>query len=261
MIPICRTEKQRTLFWKSFDRRRWQFLNKYEAMTRRALITQVKPVLNSLKEGMSQGLAAVELIDNDPILRVLEKLYLQVGTYYANDIFEGLKSVGGYQKKSEDDFITEVQAFIQTEGVVIADLIANNTQNSVREIIRRAIEKGDTVEDVARKLETSGRIAGRARARAIARTEIISASNFGSLRGAERSGIPLKKEWISTRDNRTRGSDPKDVFDHIEPDGQTRLLNEPFKVTGEDLMYPGDRRSASAGNTIMCRCTQAYIPI
>ena len=89
----------------------------------------------------------------------------------------------------------------------------------------------------------------------IARTEIISASNKGSLDGAKDTGIPLKKEWLATMDNRTRDA-------HLIADGQKVLLDELFQVDGDALSYPGDfTNGASAGNVINCRCTQIYEPL
>jgi hypothetical protein len=35
-------------------------------------------------------------------------------------------------------------------------------------------------------------------------------------------------------------------------------IDEPFIVSGEELMYPGDP-SGSAGNVINCRCAIGYV--
>jgi uncharacterized protein with gpF-like domain len=68
-----------------------------------------------------------------------------------------------------------------------------------------------------------------------------------------------RKQWLSTRDDRTR-QPPGSEFDHAAADGQEVGLEEPFNVSGESLMFPGDTSmGASAGNTIQCRCTLTYI--
>ena len=102
------------------------------------------------------------------------------------------------------------------------------------------------------------------RSEVIARTETIQASNLSSLFVAKSTGLDMQKEWLSTNDNRTRGSKPKDRYDHVDMDGQVVKLDDPFvdNKTGEQLLYPGDQSlGASAGNVIQCRCTQTYIVV
>ena len=60
------------------------------------------------------------------------------------------------------------------------------------------------------------------------------------------TGREYVKVWITQRDGRVRSA-------HVEADGQTVALEEPFKVDGELLRYPRDP-AGSAGNTINCRC-------
>jgi len=63
----------------------------------------------------------------------------------------------------------------------------------------------------------------------------------------------LQKVWQNVGDARVRDA-------HRAAGGQTRMLNEPFNVGGELLMYPGDRSlGASIWNIANCRCTLTYI--
>lgn len=88
----------------------------------------------------------------------------------------------------------------------------------------------------------------------IARTETIRSSNAGSQELFSDWGIK-EHEWLSTKDDRTRTyENTNGVADHYEADGQTQPIDEPFDVSGEQLMYPGDP-SGSPSNTIQCRCT------
>ena len=60
------------------------------------------------------------------------------------------------------------------------------------------------------------------------------------------------KEWVSQGDSRVRPA-------HIDADGIQVGVDEPFRVGGEHLMYPGDRSlGASLGNVIGCRCSAAH---
>ena len=69
-----------------------------------------------------------------------------------------------------------------------------------------------------------------------ARTAITGAENAGrveSYRYAESIGITLQKEWIATLDDRTRD-------EHRDLDGQRVDIDEPFRVGGDEIMFPGD---------------------
>ena len=80
----------------------------------------------------------------------------------------------------------------------------------------------------------------------------ISASNLGSRAGALSTGLMLEHFWISTKDKNTRP-------DHRNANGQRKPMDQPYLVGNERLMFPGDTSmSATAKNTIVCRCTEGY---
>jgi len=83
-----------------------------------------------------------------------------------------------------------------------------------------------------------------------ARTAVTGAQNAGRIESyhyAESIGIKLQKEWLATLDDRTRDT-------HRELDGQRVDVDEPFKIDGEEIMYPGDP-DAAGHLTYGCRCS------
>lgn len=65
-----------------------------------------------------------------------------------------------------------------------------------------------------------------------------------------------KKKWLTSRDARVRRPTKSSPFDHAAAEGQTVPVDQPFIVSGEQLMYPGDgSMGASIGSLINCRCT------
>ena len=80
----------------------------------------------------------------------------------------------------------------------------------------------------------------------IARTETMRASNAGSFALFRSWGAP-QKEWLATKDGRTRP-------EHAAANGQVVGIDEKFSVGGEMLEYPGDP-NGDPGNTCQCRCT------
>lgn len=120
---------------------------------------------------------------------------------------------------------------------------------NVRSELLQGYQAGEGVDQLALRVQTAlGSTLGRAKT--IARTEIVAASNAGSLAQLQFVGLDAKKEWISTHDTRTRES-------HLFANGQTVALNSTFTVGGSSLRFPGDPGGA-AGEVINCRCTLAY---
>ncbi|HEX7040831.1 MAG TPA: hypothetical protein VF202_11980 [Trueperaceae bacterium] len=93
------------------------------------------------------------------------------------------------------------------------------------------------------------------RAERLVRSSYNTAANNAAAAALEEAGF-TKKRWLTSRDARVRRPTPGSPYDHASADGQTVPVDQPFIVSGEPLMYPGDRsRGASAGNLINCRCS------
>jgi len=98
----------------------------------------------------------------------------------------------------------------------------------------------------------------KARAMAIARTEVTAAANSAQMEAARLNGAKTKT-WIATHDERTRES-------HVLIDRHTVDIDDhypvPLVVKGVPaavvpMEYPGDPQ-APPGLVVNCRCTQAY---
>lgn len=83
------------------------------------------------------------------------------------------------------------------------------------------------------------------RATRIARTEATGANNYAAITALRDEGWAAK-EWMAAHDRRTRE-------EHVEADGQTVALDNPFMVGGYALHMPGDP-SGPAHLVINCRC-------
>lgn len=88
-----------------------------------------------------------------------------------------------------------------------------------------------------------------------ARTAVTSAQNKGRQDAmtdlVEDGGVIMEKEWIATKDDRTRDA-------HTELDRACVPYNEPFENEIGQIMYPGDP-NADPANTYNCRCTIAEV--
>lgn len=117
--------------------------------------------------------------------------------------------------------------------------------------VTSSILQGKSIPKIANDLQSRMQDMSRTSAIRTARTAVTAAQNAGRLdtyRAAQNMGIKLKKRWLATLDNRTRHA-------HAMLDGQTVDVDNPFKVDGYEIMYPGD--SSAPGYLVYnCRCTQ-----
>ena len=119
-------------------------------------------------------------------------------------------------------------------------------RTKLRACITRGILRGDSIPRMAKDIRTVTDMSRNAAVRA-ARTACTHAENAGRIRGMERAiamGIPVKKVWEATLDNRTRDS-------HRDLDGEVREVHERFS---NGLMEPGDY-SGDPAEYYNCRCT------
>lgn len=130
--------------------------------------------------------------------------------------------------------------------------VGNRAWSIARDELATGFAAGEPIRDLAARIEHALAVSEE-RAVTIARTEVVSASNAGSLAGASALGPygPERKQWLATIDSRTRDS-------HMAADGQVVAMTEQFDVGGALLEYPGDP-SGPAREVVNCRCTVIYL--
>ena len=231
-------------YWKLFDTKRLTHQRYGEQRIMRGLKEQIDTILEVLPQAGAVGLLSQlsEFNKIEPLQRAYQDLYGRVGGDFARSQFQRLT---GKSKKAESDWIDYMRNFAIYEAGTRITLVNDVTLNRIRQTLQQGIDQGLGIEKIARMMEQSNAV-NRIRARVIARTEIISASNAGSDLGARSTGLNLRKEWLASIDGRERE-------DHAIANGQIVGMDEDFIVGGEQAKYPGDPR-LSAGQVIQCRC-------
>lgn len=120
------------------------------------------------------------------------------------------------------------------------------TLRYIQSILEEAIESGWSVEYTAKRITELFGQAYNFRARNIARTETLGASNFAAWRVFGSLAVPFKR-WVATIDDKTR-------ITHLDAHWQIQSIFDPFVVGGHLFMYPGDP-NAPAKEAVNCRCT------
>jgi len=144
----------------------------------------------------------------------------------------------------------KVFKLVQGATAYTKEQISDAVREAVEEVVAEGLSAGDAINTVVDKIDDVYRFAMEGRAERIARTEIVSASNAGSVQAAKQLGAE-KKEWLTSRDNKVR-----DLHDGM--DGQQVSMESTFEdEEGNKLAFPGDP-SAPGGSVINCRCTVVF---
>lgn len=127
------------------------------------------------------------------------------------------------------------------------DYISNLSEEIVETTLRHIDEDEDEEEDIEDELEDYYLSAKRAII--IAQNEANTVMNRVDFFNAQDNGKKYKV-WVAELDDRTRPW-------HMIANGTKVPINEKFSVGGELMLYPHDP-SASAENTVNCRCACKY---
>ena len=122
-------------------------------------------------------------------------------------------------------------------------------KGNINRQISQGIIQGESLDKIAKRLQTVTTM-NRNQSLTNARTMMTGAQNAGRLESMKRAqdmDIKVKKKWLATLDGHTRRS-------HRRLDGQTVDIDEPFRVGGYSIEYPGDS-SARPEMVYNCRCT------
>lgn len=146
--------------------------------------------------------------------------------------------------------LSSAEAYLAQAQNRLAGIGSDVWQNTRTELVE-GMSQGESIPELSARVRQEI-ASSRIRATTIARTEVIGASNAGSLAQMRSFGTqgPKSKSWLATNDRATRTS-------HRTADGQEVPINEPFQVGGVGLDFPGDP-TAPAHEVVNCRCTLTW---
>lgn len=203
----------------------------------------------------------LEIIDGDEekFTKIFQRFYADIirdfGSRTYNDIQKTAKGIKPDELKKIEkfDFLTpEIDQYITRTTAEKVVMISNTSKIAIKAIVNEAVALGATINDMKQeidKLYLDQIIPNRSRT--IARTEVVSASNYGSIAGAKQTTPKVRKIWIPTFDDDTRET-------HISMSNHPAIgLDELFDVGDGKGAYPGDF-ALPAKESINCRCAIGY---
>lgn len=139
---------------------------------------------------------------------------------------------------------------IESQVQKFAEEVNGTTWDKLKDSIQEGIRDGESIDDIAKRVEAVMDERIRSSGEAIARTEVNRAANFGTAQGWKQSGVVKEKRWLSALDSRVRPT-------HIEAHGQTVGIDEDFEVGGCSGPAPGSIDCAR--EVVRCRCSMVAV--
>lgn len=253
--------------WRQYARLLFQIEEKYYPKILKALRAYVAAFAADLEQnGLSAANSTLtQQTFNDALLPIIQDLYKRVGLWGAKLQFRELKDAAKKHQKAggfgrNEQWIAEVLAYLTRYGLEFVQNISDTTRNDILRILEQGTTANLSIEQIVYSLRTTGIV--ETRARAITRTELVRAANVGHQVGARSFPYEVNKKWVDAKDHRERSSH-RLIGGHTI--GEDDLFNVPVykgdKPTGQidQMNAPGDP-TASASNTINCRCRVIYEP-
>lgn len=254
------TEEQKVTLWKArVDRQnRWEGL--LEARFSNILDEERQELVHRLEQSNSgDPLTLLPLVIRaDRWTEPLNAAGLAIAEDFGEETLAGLPKARAapLTKQFEGIFgvmFDQVLTFLGARAAESVKQITETTRNQLALTITQGVEAGESIPALAKRVDNLylEQIIPN-RSQVIARTETIRSSNFGSQAAALGTGLNLEKEYVATRDGRTRSS-------HEAADGQRLPIGSPYVVNGYKMMFPGDPSlGAPAREVVQCRCTEVY---
>lgn len=150
---------------------------------------------------------------------LLREIYIEEGT-------ETLDTLGvGGQINITTEFASQ---YLQEWGGQLITQINETTREALMTSLSEGYDKGESIDELIKRIEEVYSVADRVRAEQIARTESIRASNSASVEAYRQSGVVIAKEWLAERDGRTCPF-------CLKLDGKAIQLNNDYYKVGDQL--------------------------
>ncbi len=235
----------------------------------KALKLQYQQFLTAYTSGKSVTDSLMS-VSSAPIYNTLKPLYIDAGVNYGSKIYASLPKAPKKTKRRgmigfDKQMIDLINAYFDEPILNTSEGITTTTRELIQVVMQIANEEGRGTDWIVEQLTIESDQLNNNRARLVARTETVTATNQAAWFAAAKTGLKMNKEWLSTQDNRTRTTPPS-PFDHLSMNGFVTGFSGYFDVSDEWMLVPGAKVQenglpTSAGNVCNCRCTCLYVPV
>lgn len=227
-----------------------------------ALRSQVQQFIAAKRANKTDS-DALSHITSHGIYTVLKSLYLDAGIHYGSLVYSQLPKVPKKEKRRApigfNQQITElINAYFSGDILNYSEGITDTTRDLIKVVLSVAYEEGRALDWIVEQLVKESYDLTRNRSRLIARTETVTATNQAAYFASAKTGLLMKKVWLSAGDARVR-------IDHQLVNGSRIDMEDYFHVGDSRMLLPGARVQQNglptpAKECCNCRCVVLYEP-
>src|SRR5271157_520558 len=219
------SEDKKTLIWKAFENQRVPWYNSVSVQVKNRFDQERDNIIALVKGSHSphaalEGLPRFLSAERDSWKKFYQALYLNVSGDFAQTNHNNLKGLD-LKAALPDGWQAIVTNYLRDNAGQKISYIEATTLDMLRSSLAEGVAQAEGTDLLSQRVADVYGSMRDYRSERIARTEVIGASNLGSRAGALETGLDLDHQWLSTRDSRTRE-------DHVEMDGQTVPMDEPY---------------------------------
>lgn len=196
-------------------------------------------------------------INDEAVRKAYQDLYYTIGLSHGKRVGKSInKQIKNFDPSGfENSFFDFVKNWLLNNGGQRIVSVKSELVQYLLQFITEGMNQGKDIRTISRELQKHILSRGfyRWQIERIVRTETTAAANLGAIQAGNATNVIWEKEWISSRNARTRRR-PDDQFDHWVLDGVKVAKGEKFNVQGSMLDYPGDPKG-HPGAVINCRCS------
>jgi HK97 family phage portal protein len=256
------TDDDDAAYYKLFEAEREPFYQSAIATITERLAEEGEALANAFEKGGEPAFEKELVVQEKKWQLMMAAIYTATIDHFGNWKYDYIKAeydaksgAGAFEAKFFNRAFTmarrAIQKFIGEASVYAVTKINEFTRETLRAVISDGVARDQSFLSISRDIrKIHGNKFGPRRAIKIARTEIVSASNFGAREGALATGFEFTKKWVTTIDGRERDT-------HNECNGQERGMNDPYDIGGHPAQFPGDPK-LPAKERIQCRCAEKH---
>lgn len=246
--------------WREFNRIHERYSKRAAKIFRIGLMRHFEKMLEAAKDNGFRDLSLViTRADSSDINKAFINVYQGTGIDAAFGTFDDMTKksrqfidTDNGKKNVRSKWLKELEGIALDETIPARGAVLTTSQEIFVDFVDDALSKGASLTDVAKGLRMKFNEIMPWRSFNIARTEVLSAYNFGSEIGAQETGFQFKRTWLASVDGRERAS-------HRAVSGTPAInggwiVEQPSGGMPDFMRFPGDPR-ASAANRVNCRCT------
>lgn len=256
------TEDEDAAYFELIEKERAPFYRSAYKLIRKRMMEERDAIVEAVRTGGMNAFEKEMDIQEEKWNLTITTIYTGTITHFGKWEYDLLKAEydaksgeGAFEKKFFGRAFTAarraIQKFIGETSVYAVTKINEFTRETLRAVISNGVDRGQSFLSISKDIQKIyGGKFGPRRAIMIARTEIVSASNYGAQQGALATGLELEKKWVTTLDGRQRDS-------HNDCHAQVRDMEKPYDVGGYPARFPGDPK-LPAKERIKCRCAEKH---